>query len=228
MSAGSQSVTLHNENEQPSCSSQLNHSMQGTSSTNSAIGGPMVDIQSLSELISGIVRNELKSQQSTSGSQSGQLQGIANDPVIPVVVIPPAVGQSVLPASQVDSSGSFGSLQDAVGTVLQINQGELTRNNISNDVIFDLPLGALLPEKVKSKIVAGEYIDLSVLIFPSSDNYTIEVEPNSKATIALSNPDKKNISNIAIWTSAMLVYGAVYLPNHVSEIAAFFKYVDFV
>ena len=120
-------------------------------------------------------------------------------------------------------------LQDAVGTILQANShlGE-SNSLVRQAVTFDLPLGATLSDKVRSKIRQGEYVELEALLHPTSEDLTIQVQPDKSATISLAPNKKRDVTSIEQWTAAMHIYGSIYLPAHQEEIAQYFKYLDFV
>ena len=119
-------------------------------------------------------------------------------------------------------------LQQAVSYILGStdNAGQCVRS-IANSSGIDLPLGATLPQRISSKIVSGEYVELSQILYPGGDDISLRVcigEDGTKA-LNLDPPKARSIAIIEMWTSVMLVYASVYLPAHPSEIADFLHYI---
>jgi hypothetical protein len=180
---------------------------------------PEVKRDDIQELVKNTIKTELEKLIKTGEIRCENHHKIptTNQPEADVLVVPSTSAEAV-PETQ--------SIQEAINAVLNSNNGE--SNYQPQDCYFDLPLGATLCNKIKNKIMLGEYVDLVSLLYPSQDNLTIQLQPNNPTTISMSPSSKKQINTIDQWTSAILVYGSLYLPSHTSEIAAFFKYIDFV
>ena len=140
----------------------------------------------------------------------------------------PAVPEAQTGQLSTTALGNQGAMEHAVRSMLG-NTG--TSNfNVVNTAKFDLPLGVALPEKLKNKIVSGEYIDLYLLVNPSMNEDTElntgldSQHPSSK----INNQRSKLIQNIQSWTTAMHVYAAIYLPAHLNEVAALLQYIEFI
>ena len=119
-------------------------------------------------------------------------------------------------------------LHDVLQTVLSNEHGEYNAP-IASLCSDELPLGATIPEKVVAKIKAGEYVDLHAILNPRQENQTITVNNREgQASVSVKHISNRQISNIEQWTNAMHVYGAIYIPAHPAEAAAFFKYLDFI
>ena len=66
----------------------------------------------------------------------------------------------------IPSSPSLNSLERSVQAMLAPDQGMIS-TSVSNITNFDLPLGSNLSEKLRSKVIAGEYVDLFTILNPS-------------------------------------------------------------
>lgn len=122
-------------------------------------------------------------------------------------------------------------LQQAVNDILGNAKSGQFAQELSNTAGVGLPLGATLPRKLKSKIVAGEFVELAQIVFPNgADEVELHMIFNQDGSRALNlePPKSKSLTSIEAWTSAMLIYGAVYLPMHMGEVADFFYYIYFV
>ena len=243
---------------QRTTSNPSNSNSVASTSSSLETGNVNVDMETLVAIIQNTVKTTLENEnmvvQSVSGESgnSGIVQG-PTTPLIPMGVIPVVspilpntaspsvidiVNQPLLPTasptlpntthlSPETAPGSMGTLQDAVTSLLRSNSGD-PNFNFPQEALFDLPLGAALSDKIRTKIISREYVELSALLWPSNDSYTIQVEPNNKATINLSNKDRKNVTNIENWTSAMFIYGGVYLGAYPTESPQFLKYLDLI
>lgn len=102
-------------------------------------------------------------------------------------------------------------------------------DSVSSLASFDLPLGSELSDKAKSKIKNREYINLYTLISPEEPNAPFSISsPDGPEIILRANQPKRAIQNIEQWTNAMLVYAAVYIEGHPSELNAILTYINFV
>ena len=99
-------------------------------------------------------------------------------------------------------------------------------------IASDVPMGLGVPDKIKAKILANEYIELGSLITNynrSGVGYKLGVsDTNSKTgSAALTfepNIKVKPINNIEAWTNAFQVFVAVYTSQYPSEGPALMKY----
>lgn len=122
-------------------------------------------------------------------------------------------------------------LQQAVNDILGVAKSGQYAQQLSNTAGVGLPLGSTLPRRLISKIVAGEFVELAQILFPSgTDEVELRMSFNQDGSRALNlePPRARSVTSIEAWTSAMLVYGAVYLPMHVGEVSDFFYYIHFV
>ena len=100
-------------------------------------------------------------------------------------------------------------MESAITSMLSGSQGMVSKS-ILDVAQFDLPLGSTISDKIKSKIVAGEYIELSTLLSPSvcEEVFIIGVTGSTLGTHSIKlNPTKpKAIFNINQWTTAMHIF----------------------
>lgn len=120
------------------------------------------------------------------------------------------------------------SLQGVVESLLQSSpQGELT--HLKPEATFDIPLGAGLPQKIREKIVLGDFVDLYTVLFPHKESQQLVVNTyNGSSSINIRPQQNKSISSIDMWTSAMMTYGAVYLNANPVQAPKFLKYIEFI
>ena len=122
-----------------------------------------------------------------------------------------------------------GALEQAVSNLLN-ETGEPNRGLLSN-MKFDLPLDSTVSDKIKKQIIAREYIELGCLLSSDMENdmkLNVRVDDNGPA-IVLNNVRKtKPIYNVNTWTSAMHIYGSIYLKAFPHEIGPFFQYLEFI
>lgn len=119
-------------------------------------------------------------------------------------------------------------LQGVVQSLLQANQpGEIS--HIKPEATFDIPLGAALPQKIREKVLRGEFVDLYTILFPHKESQQLVVNTvNGANSIDIRPQTTKSISSIDMWTSAMMTYGAVYLSSNPDQAPKFLKYVEFI
>ena len=136
--------------------------------------------------------------------------------------------QHTVPLTPLDET--INPLEEAVNSLL--SRGET--NNLNSSMTFDLPLGITLTEKVKDKIVNGQYVNLRSIVFPQDENDDIQIElpvdGNCTNIRLVKGQTRKQNSQLSInqWNSAMHIYGAIYLPHHPNEIAQYFQYLEFI
>ena len=115
------------------------------------------------------------------------------------------------------------SLQQAVTQVISHNnQYQNTQNQcpvFDNNITFDVPLGMGLSMILKNKIINSQYVELLTLLELGTDD---DVDDRRKAKFP------RKVRDVNQWLSAMLIYGALYLPTHTHEIPDFFKYLDMI
>ena len=123
-------------------------------------------------------------------------------------------------------------LERAVSSMLSNARGTMD-NNVLYSAKFDLPLGSTILGKVKGKIIAGEYINLYILLDPQyNEDVDLSLGINSDGSrgqsIKLNSSKQKVVNNIHTWTTAMHIYSSIYLPFHTKEIGALMQYIEFI
>ncbi len=101
------------------------------------------------------------------------------------------------------------------------------------------PLGSNVPQNLKTKIVNGEYVDFAVLLDKSEGDQSQPWRQEEQQAMALSvnqggqiiwksNKPKQYITSIHSWTSAFLVYSAIYLAAHPHRVQEMLKYANVI
>lgn len=80
----------------------------------------------------------------------------------------------------------------------------------------------MLTHKVRHRIIQGEYVELQLLLDPATEDDGEQLGGDGRKNV----PRKGR--EISQWVSAMHIYGAIYLQYHPTEVAAFFKYMEFI
>ena len=120
--------------------------------------------------------------------------------------------------------------QDSNAALLELFKPNATPpSSVSSLATFDLPLGSELNDKIKIKIKTREYINIYSLISSEQTNAPFSISsPNGPDIILRANPPKRSVENIEQWTNAMLIYAAIYIEAHPSELNAVLTYINFV
>ena len=92
------------------------------------------------------------------------------------------------------------------------------------------PLGVSISEKIKNKIWNNEYIDVGFLLGENStiDKLNLSVTLDSQLLSLVPNMRPQTIKSIDDWTSAFIVYVAIYTQRHQSEAPKLMKYMETV
>ena len=139
------------------------------------------------------------------------------------------VASTSCPPTQADN------LVGALEMLLGDNQGQCQSHprqplpNLSSST----PLGFSVPEKIEGKIWGNQFIDLGLLIanHQVADKFNISItnEQNSNPALSLvPNLRPKQIKNIEEWTSAFIVFVAIYSSHHPLEAPRLMKYMETV
>ncbi|XP_048747863.2 uncharacterized protein LOC125660061 [Ostrea edulis] len=94
---------------------------------------------------------------------------------------------------------------------------------------YDNDLGHMVPNRVKHKIVNGEYINLGLLVEnsegldPNDDTKYFSMKEGSLTLVSKSKA--KVITDIQFWTDAFLIYASIYASAHPENRAQLFKYI---
>lgn len=125
------------------------------------------------------------------------------------------------------------SLEQSVNAILAPDQGTINPS-VNSIASFDLPLGSNLSDRLRSKIISGEYVDLSTIINPSGNQEIVGLNIGLDDTQGSGNPfikvnnKPRAIQSINTWTSAMLIYASIYLSHHTGEVAPLLQYIEFI
>ena len=139
--------------------------------------------------------------------------------VIPDLMMPPVVGNPPYAADQVDYT-----VAGAIDALLRGERGEPTLPQ--NLPLHTTELGADLSDKVKAKISANEYVDFFEFVNASKRH---QMPDYAHPLLSLIPQGKvKQISSIEQWTSAFLVFGAVYTQRFPDKAPGLFKYCEVV
>lgn len=98
--------------------------------------------------------------------------------------------------------------------------------------VFAAPLGSSVSAKIKNKIRGNEFIELGLLlnVQPPDESYSFKLQNSEgqKTLAIIPNQKKLWISNIEQWTSAFLVFAAIYCEKSPSETPSLMKYMFIV
>ncbi len=143
--------------------------------------------------------------------------------VVESMVVPP--GPAVVDESAVQSGagqGSEGVEKEPVNPIILTGHDDLPGTLVAPFISVTHDIDGHVPLTIKKKIQASQYIDLAYLLegsIQTSDpgsyslNLTMGESPSGALTFKAPGP-KRQISNIAQWTDAFLVYASVYLKIH--------------
>ena len=146
-------------------------------------------------------------------------------PAVPVPVLPveiPVVPQPH-PAEQMD-----GGVARAINSLLQGDVGEAQLPKTLP--LHSTALGADLSERIKGKIWANEYVDFYALVHNlQPQQLSVSTGSSHQVISMMPQPGKRRqISTIDQWTSAFLVFGAVYTQRFPQSSPGMFKYCEVV
>lgn len=134
------------------------------------------------------------------------------------------------------TSSAVSTVQGSVVSVLDqlVGESAMQPEPANLFVASDVPIGLGVPDKIRAKIIANEYIDLGSLITNynrSGVGYRIGVseaiDKSSNGLAALTfepNVKVKTINTIEAWTTAFQVFVSIYTSQHPSEAPALMKY----
>lgn len=115
-----------------------------------------------------------------------------------------------------------------VSLIDKIFSGEVTKTTES--IAFrpsdGIPLGAVVPLKIKSKIWNNEFIDLRLLLpNQKEDPLSVSIVPG---TITLQQTSKKVPLSLNQWTTCFHIYMAIYIEKKLEEASHLLKYCEFI
>lgn len=112
------------------------------------------------------------------------------------------------------------------GIVQTAAPGDGSKNSFISSAV---PLAARVPERIRSKIWANEYIDFSHLLITYKDDqsYTFQLQGNESGQQVLSmvpTYKRPTIQNIEQWTNAFQVFVSIYAQKFPNDSPALMKY----
>ena len=128
------------------------------------------------------------------------------------------------------------SVQEAVRTNIQtltagiLQVSEPTVDSSKNSFISSVvPLASRVPERIRNKIWANEFIDFSHLLITYKDdnNYTFQLQSNETGQQVLSmvpNHKRPTIQNIEQWTTAFQIFVSIFTQRFPQDSPALMKY----
>jgi len=153
------------------------------------------------------------------------LRDLANWGVLPTQAPAVAPAPTLPPMEQLNYPSS--------PTISQLNAGQSLENasvssyNLPAFKPASLPLGATVPPRVKSKIWAGEFIDLPSLTHTTLDpplSLTLE-SGQSRQTVAINQQSKSSQpNNIEDWTDLFHIFIAIFTERHPHQAPLLLKY----
>ena len=104
--------------------------------------------------------------------------------------------------------------------------GETQPLPCSENMRASVPLGSFVDGKLKDKIGASQYVDLALLLAPAKDTVTLSLDHNThKPSFSIDEKATRKIEGIYQWTSAFLIYMAIYIESHPSQASSMLQYM---
>ena len=123
-------------------------------------------------------------------------------------------------------------LQQREATEGAQGNGNITINEVDDNLNAQVPsvqldLGYQVPNKLKLKIVSGEYVDLGALLTKSVDvdDGTKHLTVKDGSIILDTNKATTKIVDINQWTNAFIIFASIYTNAHPSATSDIFKYM---
>ncbi len=143
------------------------------------------------------------------------------------------VAQTVSPTRNTVSAGANVSNTTAMPSQTPVI---LSRDVIDNEVslvsVCD-PVGAHVPLTIKEKIWKGEFIELATLLpdhnIKKRKDQSWELQKQGNSLIAQAkDPEKKEVKNINLWTTAFLIYIDILIEKHAKRVKELLKYTTVI
>ena len=125
---------------------------------------------------------------------------------------PITVASTAVPVS---SSSSIGPNDQGINEILNAHY---TFTTPSQTVKANDELSHNVAHCIKQKIIAGEYIDLAVLLTNSKTTADEKYKLVFMQGELLIQPKQQQITNISLWTDAFLIYFNIYCRGHPQKI----------
>ena len=119
-------------------------------------------------------------------------------------------------------------MQTLTGGILEVS--EPTVDSSKNSFISSaVPLASRVPERIRNKIWANEFIDFSHLLITYKDdhNYTFQLQSNENGQQVLSmvpNHKRPTIQTIEQWTTAFQIFVSIFTQRFPQDSPALMKY----
>ena len=178
---------------------------------------PPTDTASAASLVAIVTREVLK-----------QLREDRDATLPPPSLPAPEMPAPVLPVAEPLDLAVTGALSTMVDTDLYTGEPPPTPSSMP---MHTTPLGAELTDKLKNKIWANEFVDFSDLTHPVQQRpQQLSVQSGETHQVISIMPQSRGrqISSIDQWTSALLVFGAVYTQRFPQSAPGIFKYAEIV
>ena len=185
--------------------------------------GPCVQAVNLAQGIPGEFASTSSRPSSTVASNVSRVSTGLSGGIISQANLMPMVPSTISGTSTSSSINTSGSI---MGTdVASISRSPLTS--------VCCPLGVQLPQTMRAKIVNSEFVDFGQLLEKTEHlgqddkQYSLAVGQGGTLVWQESKP-KRNINSVHTWTSAFLIFSAVYLSVHPQRVHEMLKYAQLV
>ena len=128
----------------------------------------------------------------------------------------PHVSQTVEPAAVISAA-----------SLASIGESPVTQPGFRS---MQTPLGDHVSDKLRGKIIRGEFVELSELLQSSDPNkFILAIDTtNDRPALQLNQAASKKMLNISQWESAFRIYVAIYSTVHPCDTPALMKYWDVI
>jgi len=152
------------------------------------------------------------------GNRANRQMSTVTSPSLGMQLAPVAVG-TPLTAGALSAADTCSSLVNQSGNIYYHIPPQC--NKTSDDLSRNVPVN------LKQKIIAGEYIDLALLLINSqasgSDKHTVIVSQGE--LLIETKQQHKKIVNIETWTDAFLIFTSIYCTAHSLKFQDLLKYI---
>ena len=216
---GSSSSSSVNNSSHVNSGSGLNGQMSTASRPGVSVASTSSDMPSSWNGVSGAVGGEVPI--NVPPSSMGQAS-----PLIPMPVNNMLSGNGEIPLL----NNSCSQLNFDVGQSFNDMGNVLQNSSMSALTSVCAPLGISVPQKLREKILKGEYIELGQLLhsdFSNGGKFTLNVNDEGKLMWEDAKV-KSRITSIQSWTDAFLIFSAVYLEGQPKRAQELLKYMSIV
>ena len=162
----------------------------------------------------------------TSGIAKGVEMGVAKA----LSVIGPLTGSAVAPTATTELTAVSRASSSAENAIVASSlPPKIPGRSCMDATSHANPLDYLVPQKMKDKIWAKEYIDLSALLHDDDQEMELKINSqSSKPTFTLVPKTRRAITTVARWVKAFNCYMAVYTRKWPEEIPGLLKHAEIV